>query len=308
MAEGMTKSESSTAMLALANYAGDSEPEISGSDDEEYHKEKKPAKREGGLVSLSYGGEEDEKKVKEIDSGDEKEVLEENEAEVSVESIRQNLVDNSYLDMSVNSDSLSQSVRHLPTEQIQLPQEPPGRCSNHLQNKISNYFKKGFDLNGMIQKRKDFRNPSIYEKLISFLQIDEMGTNYPSDMFDPHSWPEESYYEALAKAQKEDMAKREKERKDRTKVEFVSGTVKKVGAGGATAATATSSTDTGKKRKSKWDQSGTTVAVTLPRPAITVVTTSVPNPQVVSVTTTATGTKTTVISALGTIKKPKLEK
>lgn len=38
---------------------------------------------------------------------------------------------------------------------------------------------------------------SIYEKLIQFCGIDELGTNYPKDMFDPHGWSEDSYYEGL---------------------------------------------------------------------------------------------------------------
>jgi hypothetical protein len=46
-------------------------------------------------------------------------------------------------------------------------------------------------------------------------------------VFDPHEFHESSYYDELAKAQKAEMERREKERKDRTKVEFVSGTVKK---------------------------------------------------------------------------------
>ena len=89
---------------------------------------------------------------------------------------------------------------------------------------------------------------SIYEKLIQFCSIDELGTNYPKDMFDPHGWSEDSYYEALgepvyfffffffaalcdnssdtdvclftvsAKAQKVEMDKLEKAKKERTKV------------------------------------------------------------------------------------------
>ncbi|GCB80861.1 hypothetical protein scyTo_0023251, partial [Scyliorhinus torazame] len=38
------------------------------------------------------------------------------------------------------------------------------------------------------------------------------------DMFDPHGWSEESYYEALAKAQKIEMDKIEKAKKERTKI------------------------------------------------------------------------------------------
>lgn len=37
----------------------------------------------------------------------------------------------------------------------------------------------GFDLDATIQSSKDFRNPSIYEKLISHVGIDEKATNYP---------------------------------------------------------------------------------------------------------------------------------
>lgn len=52
------------------------------------------------------------------------------------------------------------------------------------------------------------------------------------------------------------------------------------------------------KRKSKWDSA---IPVTLAQP--TIITTTATLPSVVSVTTTASGTKTTVISAVGTIQK-----
>uniref|UniRef100_A0A3B4BDU9 Uncharacterized protein n=1 Tax=Periophthalmus magnuspinnatus TaxID=409849 RepID=A0A3B4BDU9_9GOBI len=150
-----------------------------------------------------------------------------------------------------------------------------------------------FDTNSHIQKKKEFRNPSIYEKLIQFCSIDELGTNYPKDMFDPHGWSEDSFYEALAKAQKVEMDKLEKAKKERTKIEFVTGTKKGTNASSTTASTA--STDA-QKRKSKWDSA---IPVTQP----TIITTSATLPAVVSVTTTASGTKTTVISAVGTILK-----
>lgn len=73
-----------------------------------------------------------------------------------------------------------------------------------------------------IQDRKDFRNPSIYEKLVQFCDINELGTNYPPEIYDPLMWGKESYYEALAKAQKDDTDRREKERKEKTKVSTLS--------------------------------------------------------------------------------------
>lgn len=65
-------------------------------------------------------------------------------------------------------------------DDIQLPPEPPGRCAQDLQDKITRLYEKmqttGMDMNQVIQKRKDFRNPSIYEKLIQFCAINELGT------------------------------------------------------------------------------------------------------------------------------------
>ncbi|KAL9979596.1 hypothetical protein ACROYT_G017277 [Oculina patagonica] len=131
----------------------------------------------------------------------------------------------------------------------QLPPEPEGRCSNKLQEKILKLLEKkhreNLDLNTNIQNRKDFRNPSIYKKLVSFLNIDETGSNYPKSLFDPTCWTEDSYYENLSKAQKEAYERKEKEKakQARTQVEFVSGTKKPI------------TGEETKKRKSKWDVS-----------------------------------------------------
>uniref|UniRef100_A0A803VKQ9 SAP30 binding protein n=1 Tax=Ficedula albicollis TaxID=59894 RepID=A0A803VKQ9_FICAL len=142
--------------------------------------------------------------------------------------------------------SFSERVQKMSPDEIKIPPEPPGRCSNQL--------KEGMDMNSIIQKKKAFRNPSIYEKLIQFCSTDEFGTNYPKDMFDPHSWSEDSYYEALAKAQKIEMDKWKKAKKECTKIEFVTGT-KKGTTSAASTTTTTSSTSVGdaqrKRRRSK---------------------------------------------------------
>ncbi|XP_060950582.1 SAP30-binding protein [Limanda limanda] len=201
----------------------------------------------------------------------------------------------------------SEKVRNMSPDEIRIPPEPPGRCSSQLQEKIHKLYERklhgDFDTNNHIQKKKEFRNPSIYEKLIQFCAIDELGTNYPKDMFDPHGWSEDSYYEALAKAQKVEMDKLEKAKKDRTKIEFVTGTKKGTNPSNSAASTASNTSTTtatdAQKRKSKWDSA---IPVTLAQPNL-ITTTTATLPAVVSVTTTASGTKTTVISAVGTILK-----
>ncbi|XP_072229464.1 SAP30-binding protein isoform X2 [Leuresthes tenuis] len=200
----------------------------------------------------------------------------------------------------------SEKVRNMSPDEIRIPPEPHGRCSSQLQEKIHKLYERklhgDFDTNSHIQKKKEFRNPSIYEKLIQFCGIDELGTNYPKDMFDPHGWSEDSYYEALAKAQKVEMDKLEKAKKERTKIEFVTGTKKGSNPSSTAASTTSNTTSTtaadAQKRKSKWDSA---IPVTLAQP--TLITTTATLPAVVSVTTTASGTKTTVISAVGTILK-----
>jgi hypothetical protein len=196
--------------------------------------------------------------------------------------------------------SLSRSVLNMAPDDIKLPPEPLGRCSNNLQEKIARYNQKkqreGLDMNVIIQRKKGFRNPSIYEKLISYCGIDELGTNYPPEIYDPHMWGPQSYYEELSKVQMAEINKRQKEK---TKVEFVSGTAKKPAdlTGGVT--------DETKKRKSKWDMGAGNHP--LPIPVIIKPTGLLSTaPGVVTVTTAASGNKPTVISAFGTIsKKPK---
>lgn len=129
-------------------------------------------------------------------------------------------------DEEVNeTDTTKSSVEAVPDENdVQLPPEPTGRCSNELQEKIARLHDKmmssGLDMNYVIQQRKDFRNPSIYEKLIQFCSINEFGTNFSPAIYDPLSWGKESYYEELDKVQRAEMARREKERKEKTKVKL----------------------------------------------------------------------------------------
>ncbi|CAI9734262.1 SAP30-binding protein-like [Octopus vulgaris] len=197
------------------------------------------------------------------------------------------------------ASSLSRSVQNMAADEIQLPPEPPGRCSRALQEKIAHHYNKmkqeGCNLSLSIQKRKGFRNPSIYEKLIEFCQINEKGTNYPPEIFDPLVWGSDSLYDSLDKMQKLDMEKREKERKERTKIEFVTGT-KKLSTEGPVE----------KKRKTKWDAQPQGVAAA---PAALVrqpvVTSAMLNAARGALTTAVTGTKSTVIPALGNILKSK---
>jgi HCNGP-like protein len=154
-----------------------------------------------------------------------------------------------------------------------LPPESKAKPDPKLQETITNLHQKiknsEFDLNKYIQAKKEFRNPSIYDKLIQFCNINELGTNFPPEIFDVSIYGPESFYEELAKAQKNEMDKLEKQKKENTKAEVI---IKE-----------------STKRKSKWDQQAPS---------------SVTNSSVT--TSSSASNKTTVISAFGTLKKPKI--
>lgn len=180
---------------------------------------------------------------------------------------------------------------------VTIPPEPPVQCPPELQEKLTKLFRKietgGLDMNVVIQQRKDFRNPSIYEKLIQFCSINELGTNYSPDRFDPFKWGKDSYYEELSMVQKTVMDKMDKARKEKTKIEIVSGTAKRPNSSSL-------AENHVKKRKSKWDQVASSATASV-RPTVLL-----SQPTLTTLTSSATGTKATVISAFGSLPKKRL--
>ncbi|KAH8860233.1 SAP30-binding protein [Schistosoma japonicum] len=107
---------------------------------------------------------------------------------------------------------------------VQLPPEPTGHCSMVLQERVERAVRRmrldiSYDPNRAIQDNKAFRNPSIYEKLIDFLKIDEKGTNFSTDIYDPYRWSPQSYYEELAKVQNREIDRLMKIQKELKKSE-----------------------------------------------------------------------------------------
>lgn len=200
------------------------------------------------LVSYSYGAVDDDEleEGEEVDEED-KDALEEPDEVLNPEPMDTGTDD--------DDEEVSTSTQRDRDLGIALPPPPPGKCPQQLQDNVTRYVNnvrrgnKDYDI--IIQNKKEFRNPSIYEKLIDLLDLDEMGSNYPLDRFDPHMWvsSKDHYYDEIARIQKEEMDRREKERKDKTKVDVITGTKK------------SSDEDPAKKRKSRFDQGGPTASI-----------------------------------------------
>ncbi|CAH8610247.1 unnamed protein product [Dicrocoelium dendriticum] len=109
-------------------------------------------------------------------------------------------------------------------DEVKLPPEPPGHCPMKLQEKVDREVHRmrleiDYDPNRSIQDNKAFRNPSIYEKLISFLNIDEKGTNFPPEIYNPYRWPPQSYYDELARIQNREIDRITKLQKEQKKAD-----------------------------------------------------------------------------------------
>lgn len=138
----------------------------------------------------------------------------------------------------------------LDTKDVVLPLEPSVKCPKNIQAKIITLLQKkassGIDMNSSLQQRKDLRNPSIYEKLVQFCNLNEFGTNYPEHLYDPKEWTDESFYDNLFKDQRKEYLKKEKAKLERTTVEFVTGTKRP-------SASVSKGEPLKKPRRSKWD-------------------------------------------------------
>lgn len=108
--------------------------------------------------------------------------------------------------------------------------------------KISNFheFKRaGKSLNRNLRRAKDFKNPELLTTLVQFVGIDEIGTNYAKEVWDPHRFSASDYYKLL-----------DQEQQQLVNAKTAPSTV-------SVKPSLARTTSTGPKRKSQWDLSET---------------------------------------------------
>ncbi|CAJ0752372.1 15638_t:CDS:2, partial [Entrophospora sp. SA101] len=83
-----------------------------------------------------------------------------------------------------------------PNNQAESEQE----CDEELEAKLAHFFElkdKGVHFNDHLLKNKAFRNPHIYDKLVEFVHLDEIGSNFDREVYDPYGFPAEAYADQL---------------------------------------------------------------------------------------------------------------
>ncbi|RDX82356.1 SAP30-binding protein, partial [Mucuna pruriens] len=107
-----------------------------------------------------------------------------------------------------------------------LPSHPKAKCSEELQRKINKfleYKKAGKSFNAEVRNRKDYRNPDFLLHAVSYQDIDQIGSCFSKDVFDPHGYDPSDFYDEIEADMRCESERKEQEKKKAQKVEFISG-------------------------------------------------------------------------------------
>ncbi|XP_042011022.1 uncharacterized protein LOC121759492 isoform X1 [Salvia splendens] len=110
-----------------------------------------------------------------------------------------------------------------------LPPPPKSKCSEELQEKISRFLalKKttGRSFNAEVRNRKEYRNPDFLLHAVTYQDIDQIGSCFSKDVFDPHGYDKSDFYDEIEADMRREFERKEQERKKSQKLEFTPGGV-----------------------------------------------------------------------------------
>ncbi|XWS18522.1 hypothetical protein CRYUN_Cryun32bG0051000 [Craigia yunnanensis] len=107
-----------------------------------------------------------------------------------------------------------------------LPPPPKAKCSEELQRKIDKFLnlkRAGKSFNAEVRNRKDYRNPDFLLHAVRYQDIDQIGSCFSKDVFDPHGYDKSNYYDEIDADMKRERERKEQESKKNQKVDFISG-------------------------------------------------------------------------------------
>ncbi|GMI82291.1 hypothetical protein like AT1G29220 [Hibiscus trionum] len=104
---------------------------------------------------------------------------------------------------------------------------PPSKdkCSEELQRRIDKFLylkRAGKSYNAEVRNKKDYRNPDFLLHAVQYQDIDQIGSCFSKDVFDPHGYDKTDYYDEIEADMKRERERKEQESKKNLKVGFVS--------------------------------------------------------------------------------------
>nr|GEX29535.1 HCNGP-like protein [Tanacetum cinerariifolium] len=108
-----------------------------------------------------------------------------------------------------------------------LPPPPMTKCTDELQEKIIKFLmlkkKTGRSFNSEVRNRKEYRNPDFLLHAVTYQDIDQIGSCFSKDVFDPHGYDRSDYYDEIEADMKRELERKEQEKKKNQKIDFLSG-------------------------------------------------------------------------------------
>ncbi|PTB67090.1 HCNGP-domain-containing protein [Trichoderma citrinoviride] len=140
---------------------------------------------------------------------------------------------------------------------LDIPPSPPGSPPLEANKKVEQFLqlkKKGVHFNSKLEQSAALKNPSLMDKLLDFVGIDDAGqyeTTLPKELWDPREFPDWAFRDKLSKTREKIAKEKESERASggRTTVDFVPSTSS---SGGGPAAWSGGISSRGEKRKGGW--------------------------------------------------------
>ncbi|KAI7894218.1 HCNGP-like protein-domain-containing protein [Mucor mucedo] len=105
-----------------------------------------------------------------------------------------------------------------------IPDEPAAPCDPDRAERIAHFLSlraSGHRLNNHLQHNKAFRNPRIYARLVDFVEVDEFGSNFDKNDFDPNGFSKELYIDGILETQKKQAEEKVAAQQNRTSLNFV---------------------------------------------------------------------------------------
>ncbi|MCO5580991.1 hypothetical protein L7F22_034866 [Adiantum nelumboides] len=105
---------------------------------------------------------------------------------------------------------------------------PKEKCSLDLQKKFARflaYKNAGRSFNEELRKSKGYRNPDFLQRAVKHQEIDQIGSCFSKEIFDPHVYDPSDFYDALALELKREQERKEQAKKQSQRVDFVHGGV-----------------------------------------------------------------------------------
>ncbi|KAM0486863.1 hypothetical protein ACHAPX_000127 [Trichoderma viride] len=140
---------------------------------------------------------------------------------------------------------------------LDIPPSPPGSPPLGANKKVDQFLqlkKKGVHFNSKLEQSTALRNPSLMDKLLDFVGIDEVGqyeTTLPKELWDPRGFPEWAFRDKLSKSRDKIAKEKEADRAGggRTAIDFVASNSS---SSGAAAGVSGGLNSRGEKRKGGW--------------------------------------------------------